>query len=147
QVFLKAYQIAAQHEFMTYQRDQNGEMQDTGLEGAFDKLDDAFYAVSDTATDQLANFYSSHKQADQVTDQTIVTNDPNAIIDPTNPLSPEQAAALPTIKNVQPTDDDNLAVPVVAPTSPLPPGQKWVFDTQFNKYVAMPDPAAAGKTV
>ncbi len=88
------------------------------------------------------------KEADQVTDETITTNDPNAIIDPTNPLSPEQAAAaVPTPQNVQPTDDDNLEVPVVAPTSPAPTGQKWVFDTQFNKYVLMPDPAAPGKQI
>jgi len=65
---------------------------------------------------------SKIRGADQVTDDTILNQ-------------PAQA-----IKNIQPTDYDNLAVPVVAPTSPLPPGQKWVFDTQFNKYVAMPDP-------
>lgn len=88
------------------------------------------------------------KNADQVTDETITTNDPNAIIDPTNPLSPDQAVApAPTIQNVQPTDDDNLNVPVAAPTSPTPPGTKWTFDTQFNKYVIMPDPAAPGKTI
>lgn len=51
-------------------------------------------------------------------------------------------AATPPTQNVQPTDDDNLEVPVAAPTSPPPPGQKWVFDTQFNKYVLMPDPDA-----
>lgn len=85
----------------------------------------------------------STKQADQVTDETIVTNDPNAVIDPNNPAVPPA----PTIQNVQPTDDDNLEVPVSAPTSPPPPGQKWVFDTQFNKYVLMPDPAAPGKQI
>jgi hypothetical protein len=42
------------------------------------------------------------------------------------------------VKNVQPTDDDNLEVPIVKPTSPPPPGTQWVFDTQFNKYVIMP---------
>lgn len=84
---------------------------------------------------------TADKKADQVTDETIVTNDPNAVIDPNNPAMP------PTPQNIQPTDDDNLNVPVPAPTSPLPPGQKWVFDTQFNKYVAMPDPAAVNKQI
>ena len=53
----------------------------------------------------------------------------------------------PVIQNVQPTDDDNLNVPVAMPSSPTPPGTKWVFDTQFNKYVIMPDPANPGKTI
>lgn len=53
----------------------------------------------------------------------------------------------PVVQNVHPTDDDNLDVPVPAPTSPLPPGQKWVFDTQFNKYVAMPDPNAVSQQI
>ena len=78
------------------------------------------------------------KEADVVTDETIqeTTNDPNA----TNPSLTTIPPTTPAIQNVQPTDDDNLEVPVAAPTSPASPGQKWVFDTQFNKYVSMPDP-------
>lgn len=81
------------------------------------------------------------KQADQVTDETVVTNDPNAVIDPAAVVPP------PTIKNVQPTDDDNLEIPTQAPTSPLPAGQKWQWDSTVGKYVAMTDPAAIGKTI
>jgi hypothetical protein len=56
---------------------------------------------------------------------------------------PPTPAARPT----QPTDEDNLEISVVKPTSPPPPGQVWVFDTEGNKYVAMPDPSAPGKTI
>jgi hypothetical protein len=80
------------------------------------------------------SFSRLHKQADQVTDETtVVTNDPNATVPSTTP-----ATTTPLIQNVQPTDDDNLNVPVAMPTSPTPPGTQWVFDTQFNKYVIMP---------
>jgi hypothetical protein len=82
----------------------------------------------------------SFKKADQVTDETIQegTGIPPAI---------PAVTPAPVIKNVQPTDDDNLELSIPAPTSPLPIGQKWVFDTQFNKYIAMPDPAIPGKTI
>ena len=74
----------------------------------------------------------------QETDETITTNDPNAI---QNSFTPDPTAP-PTLKNVQPTDDDNLEVPVAAPTSPPPPGQRWVFnsDPAIMAYVLMPDP-------
>lgn len=81
------------------------------------------------------------KKADQVTDETIVTNDPNAV------LPTDQVTTTPGYKNVQPTDNDNLAIPVVKPTSPPAPGQIWVFDTENNVYVSMPDPANPGKTI
>jgi DNA-directed RNA polymerase beta' subunit len=51
------------------------------------------------------------------------------------------------VKNVQPTDDNNLNVTVVKPTSPPPPGMVWVFDTEGNKFVTMPDPANPQKTI
>jgi len=77
----------------------------------------------------------------QLTDETITTNDPNAVLpDPTVP-------AAPVIQNVQPTDDDNLEIPVTMPTSNPAPGQKWVFDPVNKKYISMPDPAAPGKTI
>jgi hypothetical protein len=53
----------------------------------------------------------------------------------------------PTIQNVQPTDQDNLEVPVVKPSSPPAPGQIWVYNPDVNAYVSMPDPAAPGKTI
>jgi hypothetical protein len=51
------------------------------------------------------------------------------------------------VKNVQPTDADNLNISVVKPTSPPPPGMVWIFDTEGNKYVAIPDPANPQKTI
>lgn len=79
---------------------------------------------------------ASLKKADQITDETITTNDPNAVLPaPTVP-------AAPVIQNVQPTDDDNLEIPVAMPSSPPSPGQKWVFDTENNVYVSMPDSTA-----
>lgn len=77
------------------------------------------------------------KTADQVTDETITTNDPNAVFPDPNALPTD-----PVIKNVQPTDNDNLEIPVAMPSSPPSPGQKWVFDTENNVYVSMPDPTA-----
>jgi hypothetical protein len=53
----------------------------------------------------------------------------------------------PVIQNVQPTDQDNLEIPVAAPTSPAPQGQKWVYNPDVMAYVLMPDPAAPGKTI
>ena len=84
---------------------------------------------------------ASKKEADQVTDETITTNDPKAVIPDPN------APAAPTIQNVQPTDQDNLEVPVVKPTSPPAPGQIWVYNPDVKAYVSMPDPAAPGKTI
>jgi len=84
------------------------------------------------------------KTADTITDDTVVTNDPNAVIP--NPNDPNAPPA-PVIKNVQPTDNDNLEIPVPMPSSPPSPGQKWVFDTQNNVYVSMPDPAYHGAAI
>ena len=53
----------------------------------------------------------------------------------------------PVIQNVQPTDDDNLEIPTQAPTSPLPPGQHWQWNSTVGKYVAMTDPGSLGKTI
>lgn len=84
---------------------------------------------------------TSKKKADieTVTDD-IITNDPTAV-------SPPVAPNAPVIQNVQPTDNDNLEIAVVQPTSPPAPGQKWVFDTENNVYVSMPDPAHPNKTI
>jgi hypothetical protein len=82
----------------------------------------------------------SEKIADVVTDETVTTNDPNAAIDPTVP-------AIPTIKNVQPTDDHNLEDPTQMPTSPLPAGQKWQWNGMIGKYVAMTDPSNISKAI
>jgi len=96
---------------------------------------------------KLVNEYAgkSNKQADQVTDETetLTTNDPNAI---QNSFTPDPTAP-PTFKNVQPTDNDNLEIPVAKPTSPPAPGQAWVFDPVNKQYVSMPDPANAAKTI
>ncbi|MGH7974760.1 MAG: hypothetical protein ACREBR_04495 [bacterium] len=80
------------------------------------------------------------KTAGQVTDETIVTNNPNFI--PPDPNAP----TVPSIKNVQPTDD-NLEIPTQMPTSPLPPGQKWVWDAVNGKFVAMTDSTNPGKII
>ena len=87
-----------------------------------------------------------HKEAAgaiQQTDETITTNDPNAI---QNSFTPDPTAP-PTLKNIQPTDDDNLEVPVVKPSSPPAPGQIWQWNSTVGKYVSMPDPANPGKTI
>lgn len=81
------------------------------------------------------------KKADVMTDETITTNDPNAVIPA--PVTP----ASPVIQNVRPTDDDNLEIPTQAPTSPLPAGQHWQWDSTVGKYVAMTDPTNLGKTI
>ena len=77
----------------------------------------------------------------QVTDETLEEGTG------TPPSTTTPATTTPVIQNVQPTDDDNLNVPVAMPSSPTPPGTKWVFDTQFNKYVIMPDGSNPGKTI
>jgi hypothetical protein len=79
--------------------------------------------------------------ADTVTDETIVTNDPNAVLPDSN------APAAPVIQNVQPTDQDNLEVPVVKPSSPPAPGQIWVYNPDAKAYVSMPNPETPGKTI
>lgn len=65
------------------------------------------------------------------------------------PTATTPATVAPTIQNVQPTDNDNLEVPITAPTSPPPPGQHWVYnsDPTVNAYVLMPDPTDLSKTV
>lgn len=85
----------------------------------------------------------TEKEADQVTDETITTNDPNAVI---NSFTPDPNAP-PTFQNVQPTDQDNLEVPAVKPSSPPAPGQVWVYNPDVKAYVSMPDPANPGKTI
>jgi hypothetical protein len=87
---------------------------------------------------------SEIKQADQVTDETetLVSNDPAVV----NSFTPDTTTA-PTFQNIQPTDNDNLEIPVAKPTSPPAPGQVWVFNPDDGVYVSMPDPANPGKTI
>jgi hypothetical protein len=87
----------------------------------------------------------TEKHADTATDETsetVVTNDPNATVPSTTP-----ATTAPLIQNVQPTDDNNLESPTQAPTSPLPAGQKWQWDSTVGKYVVMTDPASVNKAI
>ena len=54
----------------------------------------------------------------------------------------------PTPQVNQPTDEENLDVPVPAPTSPAAPGFKWIYDPVNKKYISMPDASLPlGKTI
>jgi uncharacterized C2H2 Zn-finger protein len=68
-----------------------------------------------------------------------------------NSLTPIPGVAplptVPTINNVQPTDNDNLEIPVPMPTSPPAPGQKWVYNDVDGVYVSMPDTTDPSKLV
>ena len=62
--------------------------------------------------------------------------------------NPAMGTPVAPAQNVQPTDDDNLEVPTVKPTSPPAPGQVWVWDAANKTYVSMPDPnAKPGATI
>ena len=75
----------------------------------------------------------------QVTDETIQEGTG------TPPALPAVTPA-PVIKNVQPTDFTEED-PTQMPTSPLPVGQKWIFNVNTRKYEVMTDPTVLGKTI
>ena len=87
---------------------------------------------------------SKKKAADvTLTDESIedkLTNPP--VTDSTNQLMP--VPPVPSPQNVQPTDDDNLDIPTVMPSSPPPPNRKWVWDAANGKFVAMPISPTSG---
>lgn len=86
----------------------------------------------------------------RIPDNSVATGNPPikeaAPIPTDSPTSPVMPTPLP--QDIRPTDEDNLESPVQPPKSPLPTGQKWVFDSVNKKYIAMTDPAASpGKII